>query len=65
MNRSLRCGATVIQATSEHTILLTAAHCLRLDEGQELQAVCGDPHRQNSSLVQGVSLSVREGSVNY
>ena len=61
VNRTLKCGATIIQTSPHHTLLLTAAHCLR--DGDHLLVVCGNPLLQNSSLVQGVTLTVRESLI--
>ena len=60
VDRRLRCGATIIQTSPHLTILLTAAHCFHdIGDGDHLQVVCGNPHLQNSSLVNGVTLTVR------
>ena len=60
VNSRLRGGATIIQTRPDLTILLSAAHCLRVAAEDQLQIVCGDPHRQNFSLVGGVTLNVRK-----
>ena len=61
VNTRLRCGATVIQTSPSRTLLLSAAHCLGdLGPADLLQVVCGDPLLQNSSLVDGVALTVRK-----
>ena len=61
VNRRLKCGATIIQTSPSQTILLSAAHCVEVDEGEEVQVVCANPHLKNNSLVNGVTLTVRDG----